>query len=116
MTRRGPALVAAYDAQGQPTPAFLGFAKSCQVAPSDLKVSKTEKGEWVVYESITPGAKTAALLPEMVRQALAALPLTKPMRWGKGDDEFARPVHWALMLFANEVIDCEILGVRTGRQ
>jgi glycyl-tRNA synthetase beta chain len=113
--RRGPALVAAYDAKGQPTPALLGFAKSCGVAAVDLKTSKTDKGEWLVYESITKGAKTPELLPAIMKQALTNLPIAKPMRWGNGDFEFVRPVHWVVMLFANEVIDCDILGVKAGR-
>jgi glycyl-tRNA synthetase beta chain len=115
LSRRGPALVAAYDANGQPTPALLGFAKSCDAAATDLKTSKTDKGEWLVYESITKGAKTAELLPAIIKQALANLPIAKPMRWGNGDFEFVRPVHWAVLLFADEVIACDILGVNTGR-
>ncbi|CDZ77495.1 Glycine--tRNA ligase beta subunit [Legionella massiliensis] len=116
LTRRGPALVAAYDANGQPTPALLGFAKSCKVAVSDLTVAKTDKGEWLVYESLSQGAKTRDLLAAMINQALSTLPIPKPMRWGMGDAEFARPVHWALLLYGNELIDCEILGVKTGRK
>lgn len=115
LTRRGPALAAAYDEKGQPTPALLGFAKSCGVAVKDLITSKTDKGEWLVHESLSVGAKTADLLPAMINQSLASLPIAKPMRWGNGVAEFARPVHWAVMLFANEVIDCDILGVKTGR-
>ncbi|MBA3537732.1 MAG: glycine--tRNA ligase subunit beta [Tatlockia sp.] len=114
-TRRGPALIAAYDAKGQPTPALSGFAKSCNVAPEDLTVIKTEKGDWLVHEAKTQGAKTADLLAPMITQALAALPIVKQMRWGKGDLEFVRPVHWAIMLFDEALIDCELLGVKTGR-
>jgi glycyl-tRNA synthetase beta chain len=114
-TRRGPALIAAYDAKDQPTPALLGFAKSCNVAPEDLTVIKTEKGDWLVHEAKIQGAKTADLLAAMITQALAALPIVKQMRWGRGDYEFVRPVHWAVMLFNDELIDCEILGVKTGR-
>lgn len=113
VSRRGPALVAAYNAEGQATPALLGFAKSCGVAVTDLTINKTDKGEWLVHESKTQGAKTKDLLPAMVNQALANLPIAKPMRWGNGEAEFVRPVHWAVLLFANEVIPCEILGVKT---
>lgn len=112
--RRGPALVAAYDAKGEPTPALVGFAKSCGVSLQELTTSKTDKGEWLVYESETVGAKTSDLLPTMINQALANLPIAKPMRWGNGTAEFARPVHWVVMLFGNEVIDCEILDVKSG--
>jgi glycyl-tRNA synthetase beta chain len=113
VSRRGPAVVAAYNAEGHATPALLGFAKSCGVAVSDLTINKTDKGEWLVHESKTQGAKTKDILPAMINQALANLPISKPMRWGNGDAEFARPVHWAVLLFADEVISCEILGVKT---
>ncbi len=112
-TRRGPALAAAYDPQGNPTPALLGFAKSCGVCFEDLTVLKTEKGEWLVWECHSAGAPTVHLLPAMIQNALAALSITKPMRWGSGDFEFARPVHWALMLWDGKIVECDILGVKT---
>lgn len=113
--RRGPALNAAYDAEGKPAPALLGFAKSCGVSVGDLNTEKTAKGEWVIHESIVEGAKTAILLPELIRQALTALPIAKPMRWGSGLHEFARPVHWLILLSGNEVLPCEIFGLTAGR-
>lgn len=116
LTKRGPALIAAYDTNGQPTPALIGFAKSCKVSVSDLTLSKTEKGEWFVYESLNQGAKTSELLVPIIKQALTDLPIAKPMRWGAGEEEFARPVHWVVMLFANKIIDCEILGVKAGNK
>ncbi|KTD31892.1 glycine--tRNA ligase subunit beta [Legionella maceachernii] len=114
VSRRGPALAAAYDANGQATSALLGFAKSCGVGVENLTISKTEKGEWLIHETVTQGAKTRDLLPAMVNQALAHLPIPKPMRWGSGDHEFARPVHWAVLLYADEVVDCTLLGVSAG--
>ncbi|MDP1602394.1 MAG: glycine--tRNA ligase subunit beta [Legionella sp.] len=116
VVRRGPAISAAYDAQGEPTPALKGFAKSCGVEISELTATKTDKGEWLVYEATTLGVKTQELLPALVQQAIAALPIAKPMRWGDGDVEFARPVHWAVMLFGEDIIPAEILGVQTGRK
>lgn len=115
MTRRGPAAIAAYDADGKPTQALLGFAKSCGVTVADLSKIATDKGDWIVYETHSTGNKTVELLANLVKQALANLPIPKPMRWGAGDHEFARPVHWAILLYGNEVIDCDILGVKTGR-
>jgi glycyl-tRNA synthetase beta chain len=115
VVRRGPAINVAYDAQGEPTPALKGFAKSCGVATRDLTVTRTDKGEWLVYESMTQGVKTRELLPALVQQAIAALPIAKPMRWGDGDVEFARPVHWAVMLYGRDILPAEILGVQTGR-
>ncbi|KTC84870.1 glycine--tRNA ligase subunit beta [Legionella brunensis] len=115
LSRRGPAVAAAYDSNGKPSPALLGFAKSCGVEVEALSVSKTDKGEWLVYETQSQGAKTKDLLPHLIEQAISDLPIAKPMRWGSGDAEFARPVHWAVLLFGQEVILSEILGVQTGR-
>lgn len=113
--RRGPALAAAYNEKGEPSQALIGFAKSCGVTIDKLSELKTDKGAWLVYEATTQGAKTASLLPEMVNQALAALPIPKAMRWGAGDIEFARPVHWALMLFGQDLIESEVLGLKISR-
>jgi len=115
VSRRGPANAAAIDAQGQPTQALLGFAKSCGVTVAELSTIKTDKGDWWVYESIQAGAKTATLLPAMIKDAIASLPIAKPMRWGAGDTEFARPVHWVMLLLGDDVVPAEILGVNTGR-
>jgi glycyl-tRNA synthetase beta chain len=115
VTRRGPAAIAAYDKEGNPTPALLGFAKSCAVELNQLKKIQTDKGDWIVCETSSSGSQTKQLLPSLVSQSLAALPIAKPMRWGSGDSEFARPVHWAVMLYGNEVLEHEIMGVKTGR-
>lgn len=115
VTRRGPAVVAAYDQEGKPTPALLGFAKSCGVDVAQLSQVTTEKGDWIIYKTQSNGKKTKNLLPDLVTQSLAALSIVKPMRWGDGDDEFARPVHWAVLLYGDEVIEHQFLGIKTGR-
>jgi glycyl-tRNA synthetase beta chain len=114
--RRGPAAIAAYDKEGKPTPALLGFAKSCGVDLERLSQIATDKGDWIVCETHSTGSKTKTLLPLLVTQALAALPIAKPMRWGDNEYEFVRPIHWAVMLYGDEVIEHEVLGVKTGRQ
>ena len=116
ISRRGPACSSASDAEGRPLPPLLGFAKSCGVTVNDLSISKTDKGEWWVYEAMSPGAMTRDLLPAMVSEALATLPIAKPMRWGSGDEHFARPVHWAVLLYGDAVVPARLLGVDTGRQ
>jgi len=116
IARKGPSFNGSLDEDGQPTKALLGFAKSCGVTIAELKTSKTEKGEWWVYEATTKGAKTVDIIPTILTEAIAALPIAKPMRWGNGDALFARPVHWAVLLFGEEVINCNILSVATGRQ
>lgn len=113
--KRGPASTAAFNLDGSPTPALLGFAKSCSVNIEQLQRSKTEKGEWMVYRSSLPGSLTKELLSPMITEALRTLPLAKAMRWGEGDDEFARPVHWMVMLWGNEVLAAHIFGINSGR-
>lgn len=115
VVRRGPAVAAAYDKEGKPAPALLGFAKSCGVGLEQLSRIATDKGDWIIYESMSDGKKTTELLPGIVSHALAALPIAKPMRWGDGDDEFARPVHWAVMLYGDDVVEHQLLGIKTGR-
>ncbi|WP_412754077.1 glycine--tRNA ligase subunit beta [Legionella londiniensis] len=115
ISRRGPAYAAGINAEGEPTPALIGFAKSLGVGVNELIKITTDKGEWWGYESIKPGARLQELLPEMVKESVARLPLTRAMRWGSGDDEFARPVHWAVLLLGSEVISAEVLGVNTDR-
>ncbi|HAT1793010.1 TPA: glycine--tRNA ligase subunit beta [Legionella pneumophila] len=112
--RRGPAAIAAYDSEGNPTPALLGFAKSCGVTVDALTKIQTDKGEWIVFETQSEGTKTKDLLPGLVSLSLESLPIAKPMRWGEGDDEFARPVHWAVMLYGSETLNHKILGVTSG--
>ncbi|MCG5512420.1 glycine--tRNA ligase subunit beta [Ectothiorhodospira shaposhnikovii] len=116
MERRGPALAAAFDAQGNPTRAAQGFAASCGVAVTDLARLETDKGAWLVHRHLEPGRDTAALVPAIVEAALAALPIPKRMRWGDGDAEFVRPVHWVVMLLGSEVIQAPILGIPAGRE
>ncbi|MFI4962376.1 MAG: glycine--tRNA ligase subunit beta [Legionellales bacterium] len=115
-SRRGPAVIAAYDKEGKPTPALLGFAKSCGVEPEQLKTIATDKGDWIIHDSLTPGAKTKELLAGMVSDSLAALAIAKPMRWGNSDEAFARPVHWAVLLYGTEIIRHTLLGIQTSDQ
>ncbi|MDG4606258.1 MAG: glycine--tRNA ligase subunit beta [Candidatus Contendobacter sp.] len=116
LERRGPALSAAFGPDGQPTKAAEGFARSCGVAVTALQQQETDKGVWLVHVNIEPGAATADLIPGIVLAALAALPIPKRMRWGDRDDEFVRPVHWAVLLFGDEVIPAAIMGAQTGRE
>jgi glycyl-tRNA synthetase beta chain len=114
--RRGPALNAAFDKAGRPTPAALGFARSCGTDVERLETLETDKGRWLVHRAREPGARTAALLPAILDTALARLPIPKRMRWGAGDAEFARPVHWVVVLFGDEVVPCAPFGIAAGRE
>ncbi|MFI4889500.1 MAG: glycine--tRNA ligase subunit beta [Steroidobacterales bacterium] len=113
--RRGPPLASSFDAAGAPTQAAAAFARSCGVAVDDLLKLMTDKGAWLMFRGTESGAMTAALLPLIVNQAVAALPSPRRMRWGAGSTEFIRPVHGVVLLFGAEVIDCEVLGMAAGR-
>jgi glycyl-tRNA synthetase beta chain len=113
--RRGPALNAAYGPDGAPSKALEGFLKSCGATVEQLTTLKTDKGEWVGFSQEVKGGRTADLIPEILRQALAALPIAKRMRWGSGSAEFVRPVHWIVLLFGDEVIETQLLDVPAGR-
>ena len=114
--RRGPALNAAFDDNGLPTKATQGFARSCGVEVEQLEKLETDKGAWLVFRSMQVGRATTELLPAIIEQSLAALPIPKRMRWGSSRVEFVRPVHWVVLLFGDDVVDAEILGVRAGRE
>ena len=106
---------AAFDAQGAPTQAALAFARGLGVEVGSLARVETPKGVWLVHRGVESGAAAVTLLPGIVRAALEALPIARRMRWGAGDAEFVRPVHWVVMLFGTDVVDAELLGVRAGR-
>jgi glycyl-tRNA synthetase beta chain len=112
--RLGPAIGSSYDAGGQPTKAALGFAASCGVDISKLTQADGPKGKVLAYTATRPGERTTALLPAIVSTSLKELPIAKRMRWGSGEAEFVRPVHWVVMLFGPDVVEAEILGIASG--
>lgn len=114
--RRGPALAAAFKADGSPTPACLGFARSCGVEVSALHRIKTSEGEWMGYHLSVEGKTVDELLPSMVSESLAALPIAKRMRWGSTTHEFVRPVRGLVMLYGEAIIPATILGCVSGRE
>ena len=114
--RRGPALQAAFDASGRPSKAADGFARSCGVTVDQLQQLKTDKGEWLVFRFDQKGEVASKLIPELLDQALKALPIPKRMRWADLDAEFLRPVHWLVLLHGDKVVNTELLSVKSGRQ
>jgi glycyl-tRNA synthetase beta chain len=111
----GPYLNIALDAEGQPTRALQGFAAKAGVEWTTLERTTDAKGERFVHRSVRRGEKTVDLLAGLVAEAVAAMPIPKPMRWGDHDYGFARPVHWLVLLLGKNVIDAELLGVRSDR-
>jgi glycyl-tRNA synthetase beta chain len=114
--RKGPSLKAAYDADGKPTRAVEGFARSCGVSVDELEQQETDKGIWLVFRASEKGQPIASLVPGIVDQALARLPIPKRMRWGDSDAEFVRPVHWVVMMHGEDVIAGEVLGVASSNR
>ena len=114
--RRGPPLRAAFDAAGAPTRAAQAFASSCGVTIEELGRERDEKGnECLWYGGTKPGAAATQLLPGIVTEALAALPMPKRMRWGSSEAQFVRPVHWVVMLLGSEVVPATVLDTPSGR-
>ena len=113
--KRGPALQAAYAADGTPSKAALGFASSCGASFDQLEKLETDKGSWLIFKQAVQGQATAELIPDIIRKSLAQLPIAKRMRWGSYEHEFVRPVHSAVLLFGTDVINTEILGLKTSR-
>lgn len=111
----GPYLNIALDANGEPTKALQGFAAKAGIDWTALERTTDAKGERFVLRSVTPGAQTASLLPEILREAIAAMPIPKPMRWGNHEYAFARPVHWLVLLHGNDIVPAELLGLTSDR-
>ncbi len=113
--KRGPALKAAFDAEGHPTLACLGFASACGATVDQLVVRETDKGAWLFFSQEQGGMPSSELLPELIKQAVNQLPLKKPMRWGNHDTMFLRPVHWIVLLFGKKCLKTMVLGKPSGR-
>ncbi len=112
--KRGPAVSAAFDAEGKPTKAAEGWAKGCGITVEQAERIATDKGEWLVHRAVIEGQPTKNLLVGMISNALAKLPIPKTMRWGDKTEQFVRPVHTVTLLLGNELIEGEILGVASG--
>ena len=113
--KRGPAVSAAFDAEGKPTKAAEGWARGCGITVEQAERIATDKGEWLVHRAQIEGQPTKNLLNNIVANALAKLPIPKPMRWADKTVQFIRPVHTVTMLLGDELIEGEILGVASAR-
>ncbi|WP_250163117.1 glycine--tRNA ligase subunit beta [Psychrobacter sp. WY6] len=114
--KRGPAIKAAFDAEGNPTRAAMGFAKGLGIEASELITINTDKGDYVGYEQVIHGQATTELLAAIFQTALDNLPIAKRMRSGASRNEFVRPVQWVVLMQDSTVIDATIQGYQTGTQ
>jgi glycyl-tRNA synthetase beta chain len=110
--RTGPHYDQAFNADGKPTMAALGFAKSCGVGIEAL----SQKEGRLYFKSEKPAQKTMDILPDLIRQAIRSLPIAKPMRWGAHPDSFARPVHWLLVMFGSDIVPLTVFGLPSSNQ
>ena len=114
--KRGPAIKAAFDAEGNPTRAAMGFAKGLGIEASELTTINTDKGDYVGYVQTIQGQAITELLPAIFQTALDNLPIAKRMRSGASRSEFVRPVQWAVLMQDDAVIEATIQGHQTGNQ
>ncbi len=115
LEKRGPAVQAAFDADGNPTKAAMGWARGNGIEVSQASRLKTDKGEWLVHLADIKGQAATELLPAMVEQALSRLPIPKAMRWGDKSIQFIRPVHTLTLLLGDQLLPASILGVDSAR-
>ncbi|MCE0844547.1 glycine--tRNA ligase subunit beta [Buttiauxella sp. A2-C1_F] len=113
--KRGPAISAAFDAEGKPSKAAEGWARGCGITVDQAERLATDKGEWLLYRAHVKGESAQALLPAMIATALTKLPIPKLMRWGDNNTQFVRPVHTVTLLLGDEVIPANILGIASDR-
>jgi len=113
--KRGPAVSVAFDAEGNATKAAQGWARSNGITVEQAERLVTAKGEWLLFKAEVKGKKVADLIPAIAAEALAKLPIPKPMRWGATSTQFIRPVHTVCMLFGKQLIQGELLGVESDR-
>ncbi|MDO9371673.1 MAG: glycine--tRNA ligase subunit beta [Gammaproteobacteria bacterium] len=131
--RKGPALASAYDQNEKPTPALIGFAKSCGVEISALQKQSdvapgilppatlvrpytSKKGEHFVFRARQPGEPLEKHLATIVAGVIKKLPVAKLMRWGDSDVQFVRPVHGLIMLHGKKIVAGEVLGLRSSNK
>ncbi|WIH23264.1 glycine--tRNA ligase subunit beta [Photobacterium damselae] len=113
--KRGPAIASAFDADGNPTKAAQGWARGNGITVEQAERLVTDKGEWLLFKQEVKGQEAKALLSELAANALAKLPIPKPMRWGDKETQFIRPVKTLTMLLGDELVEGTILGVDSAR-
>ena len=113
--KRGPAVQAAFDADGNATKAAQGWARGNGIDVSQASRLKTDKGEWLMHIADIKGQTAAELLPAMVEKALSHLPIPKAMRWGDKSIQFIRPVHTLTLLLGEQLLPATILGITSSR-
>jgi glycyl-tRNA synthetase beta chain len=110
----GPPCAVAFDGEGKPTKAAVGFARNQNVAVEELSVEKTPKGDYLCAVKNEAGEATPEVLQRLLPEMITALQFPKSMRWGSGTLRFARPIHWILSVYNEEVVLFEFDGIKSG--
>jgi glycyl-tRNA synthetase beta chain len=113
--KRGPAVSAAFDSDGNPTKAAQGWAKSNGIQVEQAERLKTDKGEWLLFKAEVKGKSVTHLVAELTEKALKGLPIPKPMRWGQSSTQFIRPIHTMTLLYGTDLLDGKVLGIQSDR-
>jgi glycyl-tRNA synthetase beta chain len=114
--KRGPAVNVAFDEQGEPSKAAIGWARSNGITVDQAERLTTPKGEWLLHKATVSGKTISELVPDMVVSAISKLPIAKPMRWGSERTQFIRPVHTLTLMYGDKIIEGEALGVTSNNQ
>jgi len=112
----GPPKTAAFAPDGSPTKVALGFAKAKGISVDQLEYIETPKGVYLGLRKTLKGLPTTSVLTELLPQLILDLPFPKFMRWGSSALRFARPIHWMVSLFGNEVVPFALEGIQSGRR
>ena len=114
--KRGPAVSVAFNEEGEPTQAALGWAKGNGITIEQAKRLKTDKGEWLLHQALVPGQSLDTQLQGALENTVKQLPIPKPMRWGSSNIEFIRPVHTLCVMYGSEVLAVKLLGLSASNQ
>ncbi|MFA5757509.1 MAG: glycine--tRNA ligase subunit beta [Smithellaceae bacterium] len=112
--KMGPARKAAFDENGRPTKAALGFARGQGLEIAELETVTTDKGEYLCARKTIAGQPTADLLPDILKNFLVSIPFRKSMRWSAYDLRFARPIHWLLALYGGKIVPLKVEDIESG--
>ena len=111
----GPPISISFDDKGKPTKVAEGFANGFGCSVDDLLRTGEGKNERLLYKGNIAGKETKSFLPSIIEAAIAKLPIAKRMRWGSGDAEFVRPVHWYILLFGDQVVESKLFNLPADR-
>lgn len=109
----GPPKRIAFDEDGKPTKAAIGFARSQKVDVGELVIAKRDNGEFLCVRKTVKGRKTSSVLKEILPEVISSVPFRKSMRWGKGKLTFARPIRWIAAIYDGKPVKFSVENIRS---